>query len=229
MPCGAPVPLTANSVTRTRLENLSNDELIRLADSFGIDIPFGLERIFIIEELLEYSSAASDENHDDLKVDLSLPETAALPVQYNISFIEVIIRDPLWVFAFWEIKSHDRELHENANDFNGYCLRIIPLSETEEELKSSSFTIPIEKDDSARYLGFAEHSSEIKGRYVVKLGVVRGGNEMHIASSKPFCLPRLIENDDINAMNENPLVNLSGVQEIITTKSTDRLSRAKRQ
>jgi len=48
-------------VSRTWLESLSTAELIKLADSFGIDIPHGLERIFIIEELLEYSNTSVQE------------------------------------------------------------------------------------------------------------------------------------------------------------------------
>jgi hypothetical protein len=218
-------------LSRILLERLSNDELIKLADNYGIDIPYGLERIFIIEELLEYSNTSGGEVNDDLNIDSSLPETAMLPKQYNISYIEIIIRDPLWVFAFWEIKGHDRELHENANDFKGYCLRVIPLKEDETEPKSAenSFTIPVDINDSARYFGFAEHSSKVQGRYIIKLGVIRGDMELHIASSKPFCLPRLIENDDVKIMNETPLVNLSGIQDLAIIKSTDRQSRIKRQ
>ena len=172
-------------ISRTRLESLSNDELIKLADSLGIDIPYGLERIFIIEELLEYSSVDGEEIEDDLNIDPSFPETAALPKQYNISYIEIIIRDPLWVFAFWEIKGPDKELHEKADDFAGYCLRVIQLKEdgAESGAAENSFTIPIDINDCARYFGFAEHSPQTQGHYVIKLGVIRGGSELHIASS----------------------------------------------
>ena len=38
--------------TRVFLDSLSTDELVKLADSHGIDIPPDLERIFVIEELL---------------------------------------------------------------------------------------------------------------------------------------------------------------------------------
>jgi len=217
-------------VSRTWLESLSDAELIKLADSFGIDIPLGLERIFIIEELLEYSTS-TDEVKDDLEIEQSYPETAALPKQYNISFIEVVIRDPLWVFVYWEVKGHDREIHENASDFKGYCLRVVPLNGGETEAKSGedSFTLPVDADDSARYLGFAEHSSQANGRYVIKLGVIRGDSELQIAASRPFCLPRLIENENISGMKENPLVRLSGVQDLSIIKRTDRQSRIKRQ
>ena len=218
-------------VSRQWLESLSTGELVKLADNYGIDIPPGLERIFIIEELLEYANAEEQEVKDEIQINPSYSEPVALPKQYNISYIEVIIRDPLWVFAFWEIKGHDREMHENAQDFNGYCLRVIPLGEGKTELnsKEDSFTVPISANDSARYLGFAEHSPQASGRYIVKLGVIRGDSELHIASSAPFYLPRRIEKENIRNMSRNPLVQLSGVQDLLTTKSTDRQSRAKRQ
>jgi hypothetical protein len=141
-------------VSRCHLESLSTGELIKLADSFGIDIPHGLERIFIIEELLEYSNESAQEEKDDIEIDLSYPETAALPKQYNISYIDVIIRDPLWVFVYWEIKNHDREIHENAHNFKGYFLRLIPINgeETNSKLNENIFTVPVDIKDCARYI-----------------------------------------------------------------------------
>ena len=205
-------------VSRTWLESLSTAELIKLADSFGIDIPHGLERIFIIEELLESSDTGVQEKTDDLKINPAYIETTLLPKQYNISYIEVIIRDPLWVFVYWEIKGHDREIHEHANDFNGYCLRVVPLSEKNTELIEASFTVPFSADESARYLGFAEHSSLSHGRYIIRLSVIRGSSELSVVESLPFCLPGLIENEEINAMKENPLFRFSGVQDLSIIK-----------
>lgn len=224
-------PNTETSFSRTKLEGLSNSELIKLADSYGIDIPRALERIFIIEELLEYSNANNTEEKDDLKIDPSYSETAALPKQYNISYIEVKIRDPLWVFVYWEIKAHDREIHENAEDFKGYCLRVVPVNEGETETtsKENSFTIPIEVNDCARYLGLAEHSSGTRDCYIVKLGVIRGDLEFQIAASQPFCLPLLIDNDRINSMNENPLIRLCAVDDLSIIKNMDRQSKTKRE
>jgi hypothetical protein len=218
-------------VSRPWLESLSTGELVKLADSFGIDIPPGLERIFIIEELLECANAEEQEVKDEIEINPSYSESVALPKQYNISFIEVVIRDPLWVFVFWEIKGHDREMHENARDFKGYCLRVIPLgeAETEQAPKETSFTVPVDVNDSARYLGFADQSSQASGRYIVKLVVMRGDQELQIASSAPFHLPRLIEDECLREMSGSPLVRLSGVQDLLIIKSTDRQARIKRQ
>ena len=210
-------------LSRTRLESLSTGELIKLADSFGIDIPPGLERIFIIEELLEcVNTIQQEEVKDDLEVIPSLSETAALPKHYNFSFVEVIIRDPLWVFVCWEVKGFDREIHENARDFNGYFLRVIPLTQNDKENLEDSFTLPIGVNESARYLGFAERTSQDPCRYIIKLGVIRGDTELQITASKPFNLPQVFDNENVNIMKNETLLCLSGVEDYCITASYDR-------
>jgi hypothetical protein len=85
------------------------------------------------------------------------------------------------------------------------------------------------KDDYARYLGLAEHAGQDSNRYVIKLGVIRSDNEIEIASSLPFHLPPLSENETITGMGSNQLLRLSGVQDLSVTRRTDRQSRIKRQ
>ena len=267
-------------VSRIRLESLSTDELIKYADSYGVDIPPELERIFIIEEILEAANADIQEPEDQIEVNPSYSEPAPLPKQYNISYVEVIIRDPLWVFVFWEIKLHDKEVHENAKDFKGYFLRVIRLeppkrgasneascgdsgeaSRTQSagspregsnpdkkgEEGEKSFTVSISKEDSARYLGFAgetmnneenedpaegkpnKNDSHISNHYIIKLGVIRGDSELLIASSSPFILPTLSGDENTADMSRNPLLRLSGVQDLSIIKNKDRHIRIKRQ
>ncbi|MDR0323449.1 MAG: DUF4912 domain-containing protein [Treponema sp.] len=217
-------------VSRTRLATMSTGELMELADNFGIYIPYGLERIFIIEELLEYSNSNTGEVKNEIEVSSSCLETAALPKQYNISFVEVLIRDPLWVYVYWEIKGQDRELHENALDFKGYCLSLVTLENGDAEIKTgkNSFTMPVSADESARYLGITEQSLQAQFRYKIMLGVIRGEAELPIAESLPFCLPRLIENESINSMKANPLLRLSGIQDLLTIKNTEQQSKGMR-
>jgi hypothetical protein len=223
-------------LTRPWLESLSTDELVKLAATFGIDIPFGLERIFIIEELLELT--LDDENVSEENMDFrsDFPEAAALPRQYNISYIEVMIRDPLWAFVFWEIKGHDREVFEKSPDFEGYHLRVIPLRRVDESSSQTtledSFTVPIESEDSAWYLGFPP----AEGYYRVELCAQRGGAETVITVSRAFKLPRLIEPPDrkaapgsLQAVYLNPLSCLSGAKDFLIIRNADRRSKVKGQ
>jgi hypothetical protein len=161
-----------------------------MADREGIDVPPDLERVFIIEELLEHYGGESVEDPEEQK-----PKQCPvpLPARYNITYLEVLIRDPLWVFAFWEIKSADRERFENLPDFDSYCLQTLEFDGRGNK-KGTAFTIPVGAGDEAWYLGFPGGG----GTFTVELcAAFRSGKPQMIAASRPFTLPRLFDpNDD---------------------------------
>jgi hypothetical protein len=233
-------------LTRPALESLRTDELVNLADSLGVDIPYGLERIFIIEELLDFALGDDYFPGESLESRQDFPVAAALPKQYNISFIEVIIRDPLWAFVFWEVKAHDREIFEKDPDFGGYFLRVISLpcgaeSAPAKTAAADSFVVIIGPEDAAWYLSFPP----AEGCYRVELCAQRADVETVITASRPFKLPRVIEApsrniqqsgsqqagncDDVQAVYQNSLSCLSGAREFLLVRSADRQSRAKGQ
>jgi hypothetical protein len=226
-----PLVRPENRLSRLWLESLSTGELFALADNLGIDIPPGLERIFVIEELLDIAFGEDFETGEEQEFHPDFMEAAALPKQYNISFIEVMIRDPLWAFVFWEVKGQDRELYEKAPDFEGYCLRVIPLSDDApcRLERENSFTVTVAPSDTAWYLGFPP----VEASYQIELCAMRGGQETSITSSRPFRLPLLIAapnrktgtSKEIEAVYNNPLAKLSGAQDFSVIRSADRQSK----
>jgi hypothetical protein len=235
-------------MSRAFLESLSTGELIRLADQHGIDIPPELDRIFIMEELLDAAEEEETGEEEPLAGVLSGPaflEPVPLPKQYNINFIEVMIRDPLWIFVFWEVKGADREFYEKSPDFAGYFLRILPRGNGERRAdREGAFTVPIGPEDNARYLGFPppwnEEAGEREGlsfgksegiRYTVELGVYRGEEEIGLVFSQPFGFPRLLEAPrrikNSGEIYKNPLAKLSGIEDFPVLHSKDRISRPK--
>jgi len=236
-------------VTRIYLESLTTDELMQVADNWGVDIPYGLDRIFIIEELLETVSEDEEDTGISAEMDLEdsgLIESAPLPKQYNITFIEVIVRDPLWVFVFWEIKTQDKEQFEKAQDFSGYYLKVSPLERSRD---NGSRAVPRNKDESDRvfkvqvtpvdtswYIGFTPAgpdgiSPDPQCLYRVELCVVLKGEETILATSNPFKLPGLSELPSGSAKLESyqkPLGLLSGYKDFHILRNGDRLSRTKR-
>jgi hypothetical protein len=230
-------------LTLPYLESLSTGELIELAVKNGLDIPPGLERVFIIEELFyldhdaESASAqgAKNAHHDIIQVNIkhdAFKEFAVLPKQYHISFIEVIIRDPLWAFVFWEIKAHDRNHYESAPGFRGYSLRVTPFREgpsRESGLQAdetASFIVSVDIDDYARYLGFPPEGGRC---FKVELCMRNHEDYTVLAQSRPFTLPRLIEpaSDELTTVYRNPLARLSGIDRFSLVRSEDRLLRSR--
>ncbi|MDR2186146.1 MAG: DUF4912 domain-containing protein [Treponema sp.] len=208
------------------MESLTTGELIKLADTLGLDIPPGLERIFIIEELLDFSSEQNAEEEDPplILTEIGFLESVPLPKQYNITFIEVMLRDPLWAFVFWEVKAHDREYYEGHPGFAGYQIRVSPLGLPRHEAEAASFAVSVGNEDTAWYLGFPPDHS---GLFKVDLCALRGGTVLVLASSASFKLPKLLRSP-AEAYGENPLIRLSGAEDFQVLRSADRLSRSRR-
>jgi hypothetical protein len=218
--------------TRSLLESLATRELILIADRSGIDIPPGLDRAFIIRELLENQDEEYPEEASLLGKES--PETVQLPKQYNITFLEVLVRDPLWVFAFWEVKKSDRERFEGDPDFDGYCLRVLPLSAggipgfpglqfgepcppVNAFLRAEARSVRVGLEDNSWYLGFPPGGGSFKAELCVLTGEWR-----ILAVSRPFTLPGMLEKQE---SPENPLIRLSGEESFSVLRNTDRQSR----
>jgi hypothetical protein len=180
---------------RPHLDSLTTQELARMADNCGIDIPPQLERTFIIEELLDYARAEEKPEGEEEGL-AEIPhglETAPIPRQYNITFIDVIVRDPLWAFVFWEIKEHDREIFERDPEFCGYFLQVHSLGQDSRVLKDWSFTVQVASNDTARYLGFSDYPPDggQGGYFRIDLYVSFGVRSEALAASRVFGLPKL--------------------------------------
>ncbi|MDR1374893.1 MAG: DUF4912 domain-containing protein [Treponema sp.] len=221
-------------LVRPYLDSLTTQELGRIADNCGIDIPPNLERIFIIEELLDYARAEEDDPEGEEEGLVEFPdclETAPIPRQYNITFIDVMVRDPLWAFVFWEIKEHDREIFERDPEFSGYFLQIHALGRDNGILKDQSFTVQVDSRDTARYLGFSDYPPEGRqgeGFFRIDLYASFGVRSEVLAVSRVFHLPKLPEQVTLTPEGtESPvssLALLSGSNEFRILRNTDRQS-----
>jgi hypothetical protein len=215
---------------RSYLERLSSGELVKLADSYGIDIPPGLDRIFIIKELLElgYGERVHPRGEAVFLREQDLLELAPLPKHYNVTFIDVLLRDPLWAFAFWGIKSHDKEAYEKAGDFGGYFLKVIPLANDKSgpPPEDDPFIIPVGTGDSSWYIAFPPSG----GRFKAGFCLTRGGGEVLLALSLPFRIPVFfnLPEGEYEKNLKNPLLCLSGLDDFPVLRNTDRLSRIPR-
>lgn len=211
-------------LTRSYLETLSTDDLAELAGRLGLDFPPELNRIFVIEELLDASADDEEDGveSDDLLEDDRAVPSSGLPETYNATFIGVLLRDPFWAFAFWEIKTSERETWERANAFVGYRLRVSPLPASRGGTENGSFTVAIEPGDAAWYLCLPKGG----GWYRVDLCVVHDREETVLASSAPFRVPRgSVGLSASGGASASPLLTLSGLTEFRVLDAADRQSR----
>ncbi|MDR1910043.1 MAG: DUF4912 domain-containing protein, partial [Spirochaetaceae bacterium] len=203
-----------------------------------IDVPGGLERIFIIEELLDLVREDEPGGGEGTLEDPLLPEPSLLPRQYNITYLNVLIRDPLWVFVFWEIKAADREAWEKAGDFGGYFLKVFPVDRTGRPTIEAltPFVVSVGADDNSRYLGFpplewkaseprAPESRSAASWFRVELRRLMGEAEIPVVQAAPFRLPALLPPQG-EWSGQSRLRILSGLDDIPVLRNADRLSRA---
>jgi hypothetical protein len=222
-------------LTRTYLESLATGDLIKMADDLGLDILDNPDRVFVIEELLETYSRDRNDSQEQETADSLITETVPLSKHYNISFIEVMIRDPLWAFVFWEIKASDEEQFGKAQDFNGYYLKISPFENPDNlsQCKNNGqktdgvFTIPVKSEDSARYLSLTnttgdETSWAEQCQYKVEFCANIGDAETVLAVSNPVRLP----GQSVLPM-DNQLARMSGYGDFQILRRSERLHRAK--
>jgi hypothetical protein len=231
------------SLTRVYLESLASGDLLAIADKLGIDIPDNPDRIFIIEELLDFSSGEEGgpfASREPETTDLILTESVPMPKQYNITFIEVMIRDPLWAFVFWEIKASEKEQFENDENFDGYYLKVSRLDDNPSGGGDSGlFMVPVKSDDTAWYLSLspafeAGASWADQGQFKVEFCAGSGGIETVLAVSNPVRLPCLPElpsaagKHDAPTAYGNELARLSGCGDFHVLRRNERQLRVKK-
>ena len=227
-------------LTRAYLDSLATGDLLAAADKLGIDIPDNPDRIIIIEELLDFSSREEGNplvSKEPEINDLILTESVPLPKQYNITFIDVMIRDPLWAFVFWEIKASEKEQFEKDENFDGYHLKISRLDDNSSGSGNSGlFIVPVKSEDTAWYLNLspafeADSSWSENSQFKVEFCAGVGGVETALAVSKAVKLPYLPSTagkHDASTACGNELVFLSGYADFHVLRRNERQLRVKK-
>lgn len=135
------------NLSRQHLESISTMDLISLANEYGIDIPANLDRRFIIEELLDISLELDTTTPEELVENTSLDISQELPATYNETKINVILRNPAWIYVYWDIREADLHTIKNDFDFENLSLHIAFYDEIADEKASDFFDIQLEQDD----------------------------------------------------------------------------------
>ena len=160
-------------MTVDKLESLSLEELYSLADRTGLDLPPGLERPFVVEEILEALEDDSEDRRssqcealhidekkyselriDELDVDPGTDETVAR--RYNETMIHAIVRDPSWAFAFWDVSDADLDSLRGDDGSPGLFLRVLEVPPQGDKAGSEGhrefFDIPVSDSDLQWYI-----------------------------------------------------------------------------
>lgn len=183
-------------MTLDQLKTLSDESLLELAGRLGLELPDGLDKVFVIEEVYE---ALEDEKREEEELSspalrigekkysvspAALPssEGGPLPEFYNETYIRLMPRDALWAYAYWEVREQDLEAITSAPGFAGLVLRIEQLAG---ESIADRFDIAVKPEDSSWYFNIPQPGA----RYRAALFAVHGKKESGIARSLPMRAP----------------------------------------
>jgi hypothetical protein len=158
-------------VTTDKLDALSLEELYVLADRTGLDLPPGLERPFVIEEILEVleddfedrRSSQGEALHmdekkyselriDEIDVDPGVDES--MTARYNETMVRAIVRDPSWAFAYWDVSDSEIDALRGEEGSAGLFLRVAEIGGTGEpdNAHHEYFDIPVADGDLQWYI-----------------------------------------------------------------------------
>lgn len=208
--------MKGENFTRAYLETLSFSDLSNMADEYGIDVPENLNRRFLIAELLEIAEEnenfedemiiSSEENHDEEK---------SLPKNYNETQISGVLRNPAWLFVFWNISETDQQVLKTTAGAS-LKLRICSLNNSKDLVPTEAFEIQVSNDVQEQYVLLPKGQKYIK----VELIMVTPLSGNVLAFSPVITIPQgsVLVNEIQPGMESeySEIIQLSGLGKIIT-------------
>lgn len=208
-------------MTRAYLENLSFSELSRLADNYGIDVPENLDRRFLIGELLELNEE-NEEISDDMIIssESSSDKAFVLPKNYNETQVSCVLRNPGWLFVFWNISDSDSLMLKSVHDYS-LKLRICSYSDIKDSAPEEAFEIQTVDNAQEQYILLPAGKKNVKVELVYTTETVG----KVLAFSNTVIIPQgsdLVTNLQAGIDADfNPLIKLSDINKIITQQYTN--------
>lgn len=203
-------------LSRAYLETLPSADLIALADDFGIDVPENLNRRFIIGELLEVAEDLAD---DDL-AEVSQEETGASAETYNETVISAVLRNPVWLFVYWDVNKSLILSVRASTRVRSLSLRVSMFTKDSLEVAADSFDVPITIEDRNRYVLLPSGFGSVRVDLVLDL---EDGTQEMLASTGMVSLP-LVPERIANPLPEtpvSPVLRLSSLPDLLRTHYTN--------
>lgn len=212
------------TLSRTYLDSLTTADLIALADEYGIDIPEGLSRRFIIGELLEIIEedvSGSQENDLVIVDDKDVEMSSALPKSYNETQITALLRNPAWVYVYWDLNESDCRDAQQTKSFTTFVLRVLYYSDKNDEKPIEMYDIPVKAEDRERYIFLSQTENVFRIDLVAEF---KSLEPRILARSKKIIIPKgcqEINSYSIKKDQIDSVLALSGLFELCKTHYTN--------
>jgi len=214
-------------MTKDRLRSLSYTELSRIAELGHIAVLQDMDKeslVSVVFEALEEERIDREGNNNltiqieakkysvsqDEELFLEFGSEIVLPDRYRENVLVLMLRDPSWVYCYWDIEDRTLAELEVNDDFSGLILRVTELISPDWSKDSvvDWFDIPIQFDDLRRYINLPSEDTyygvEIYAQLGEKEAVIVRSNI--VASSRDYVAPAPGDDNP----NREKLIELSG-------------------
>ena len=206
-----------NTITRAYLESLPFSDLLALADTYGIDVPDNLNRRFLIGELLDVVKEAGNDS-DDMIVTREKDEAQSLserlPESYNVTEIEAVLRNPAWIYVYWDIGERDIRSLKKHGAYTIF-LRVCSFANRTDTKPDDAYDVQIAPADTSEYLLCPAGKKIIR----IELAASVKTGTIVLASSGVLEIPRssklLAHIRPGNDAGITPIASLSGIKELL--------------
>jgi len=178
---------------RNFLEALSVEELCQVGRDLGIDVFSLIKKKELVELILENIEAEEETNNflirgeglkyssgrsirDEIFESIDYP----IPERYDETRIVLMLRDPDWAFAYWDISTSVADKLKSDKDFESLVLRVYDFDD-----KSFYFDITVQFTDMSWYINLPNRNSS----YVIELGYIANKIYTALAESNRIQTP----------------------------------------
>ena len=179
------------------------------------DVPENLDRRFLIAEILEIVEEFNDEREDmQVSSELSETEEFVLPKNYNESQVSCVLRNPAWLFVFWNISENDAQKVKAAG--GSLKLRISSLSDSDSEEANvlESFEVNCSQNSQEQYVLLPQGVRNIRVDLISSVS----GDSSIIAISPIIFIPQVLSLQEnfmtISETKFSEMAKLSGIDDI---------------
>ncbi len=207
--------MSDEALNRASLEKLSFQDLVKLADEYGVDVPEDLDRRFLIAELLELSEESDIYNEEMIIAsEGGAEQPVVLSGNFNENQVSCILRNPAWLFVFWNINEQDAaRIRETPGA--SLKLRICSLSNPKDLKPEEVFDIQTSSQSQEQYVLIPKGKKFLK----VELVLITPGAGEVLAFSPVVSIPQgsSLVNDLQPGRDTDfsEIVELSGMKEIL--------------
>ena len=200
-------------LSRSYLETLTTDDLVRLGDDFGVDIPHALNRRLIIGELLEMQEDFRLNSSDSSLYQETGAggDAEASANSYNETSVSILLRNPGWLFVFWDFSAREFSACEQKRGFKSFGLRVSFFDDASLASPRDAFDTAIPSSDRNRYIHLPGQDCFCRADLIA---MNRHEKDIVLAQSNAVFLPpaagidlRKNESDE-----EPPILLLSGIE-----------------